>query len=168
MLQLLAGPWIPLATTTSPTASPTTSSEVHTTFVFVDADGTVTAEVAQVPRMPVFVGLTSTFGDGSCVETQYPLGESIEDVDFHAGHSRLSVSLAYDEQRRVIEKWRARHGAAHVVATMGQMLAAVALFRERFARRKLRGPFLRRNLLPAAVWFASLALFVGFTYALVH
>lgn len=159
---------VSLATTTRPTASPTTSSEVHTTFVLVDAEGTVTAEVVQVPRMAVFVGFTSTFGDGSCVETQYPLGELIEDVDFYSGHSRQSVSRAYEQQRTVIARWRVRHGAPRVVATMAEMLAANALYRERFSKRKLRGPFLRRNLLPAAFWFASLALFVGVTYAMVH
>ena len=123
----------------------------HTVFVMVDADGTVIAETGEVPHAPILVSLNSAYSDGSVVETMYPRGESIHDADFHSGHNTESLDRAYSDQRTEMDRWRMRHGAPRAISTMADYLRADAEYRERFSRRKLRGPLIRRQLLPAAV-----------------
>jgi hypothetical protein len=127
------------------------ATDRHTIFVMVDAERTVMAETGQVPGVRVLVSLNSIFGDSSVVETMYPRGESIDDPDFHSGHNTLSLEAAYQEQRSHLARWKAAHGSARVISTMNDYLLADATFRERFSRRKLRGPLIRRQLLPAAI-----------------
>jgi hypothetical protein len=123
----------------------------HTVFVMVDSDGTVIAETGQVPGLKILVSLNSVFADSSVVETMYPRGESIHDADFHSGHNTESLDKAYDDQRVEMNRWRMRHGAPRVISTMADYLRADAEYRERFAQRKLRRPFIRRQVLPSAV-----------------
>lgn len=123
----------------------------HTVFVMVDADGTVVAETGQLPHVPMLVSFNTAFADSTVVETMYPRGESIHDADFHSGHNTQSLDRAYDDQRVEMNRWRLRHGTPRVISTMADYLRADAGYRERFAQRKLRGPFIRRQVLPAAV-----------------
>jgi len=123
----------------------------HTIFVFVDADGTVMAETGVVPGAPILVSLNSVYPDGTVVETMYPRGESIHDADFHSGHNTHSLERAYDDQRRQMDGWRADHGEPRVISTMADYLRADADYRVRFAKRKLRGPLIRRQILPVLV-----------------
>ncbi len=128
----------------------------HTIFVFVDGDGTVVAETGVVPRAPLLASLNSIYPDGSVVETMYPRGETIDDKDFHSGHSKHSLERAYDDQRGVMDRWRREHGAPRVISTMADYLRADADYRDRFAKRKLRGPLVRRQLLPTALITAGI------------
>jgi hypothetical protein len=123
----------------------------HAIFVLVDADRTITAETAEVPGAPVIVSLNSAFADSTVVETMFPRGESIHDPDFHSGHNSHSLHSAYDDQRRHVDGWRVGHGEPLTVSTMADYLRADAAHRERYAKRTLRGPMIRRQLLPAAI-----------------
>jgi hypothetical protein len=125
---------------------------VHMCWVFVDAEGTTVAEVAPLGDAENdggLVGLTTTMRDGAVVETMFPRGERIERPDFHSGHVRTSVAAAYDEHRLHLGRLR-RHGRPRAVVSMRDMLRDDAVYRERFAKRKLRGPLLRYQVLPAA------------------
>jgi len=128
----------------------------HTIFVFVDGDATVVAETGVVPRAPLLASLNSVYPDRSVVETMYPRGETIEDKDFHSGHSKHSLERAYDDQRGVMDRWRREHGAPRAISTMADYLRADADYRDRFAKRKLRGPLVRRQLLPTALITAGI------------
>jgi hypothetical protein len=139
----------------------------HTIFVMVDADGTVVAETGQVPGVPIIVSLNSIFADGTVVETMYPRGESIHDPDFHSGHNSHSLDQAYDDQRVEMNRWRMRHGSPRVISTMADYLRADAEYRDRFAKRKLRGPLLRRQVIPTvlvAVAIVAIALSMLFRW----
>jgi hypothetical protein len=135
-------------------------SNRHTVFVFVDQERTVVAETGVVPHAPILVSFNSLFADGSVVETMYPRGESIHDADFHSGHSSQSLDRAYDDQRVEISRWRMRHGSPRQVQTMADFLRADAEYRERYARRKLRRPFIRNQLLPAVLIVVGVVAFV--------
>lgn len=135
-----------------------TATDRHTVFVMVDADGTVMAETGHVPGAPIMVSLNSAFADGTVVETMYPRGESIHDDDFHSGHNTRSLDRAYDDQRVEMDRWRLRHGRPRQIDTMADYLRADAEYRERFARRKLRRPFLLRQILPSVVIAAIIVL----------
>jgi len=123
----------------------------HTIFVLVDQERTIVAETGDVPGVPVLVSLNSAFADSTVVETMFPRGESIDDPDFHSGHNSHSLSRAYDDQRRHIDGWRASHGEPLAVTNMADYLRGDAAYRERYARRKLRGPLIRRQVVPAAI-----------------
>jgi hypothetical protein len=128
----------------------------HTIFVFVDNDGTVVAETGVVPHAPLLTSFNSVYPDGSVVETMYPRGETIDHADFHSGHSKHSLDRAYHDQRGVMDRWRWEHGAPRVISTMSDYLRADADYRDRFAKRKLRGPMLRRQILPTALLTAGI------------
>lgn len=149
---------VQLTTTGSPRVEGQ-ATDRHTIFVLVDAERTVMAETGQVPGVRVLVSLNSIFGDSSVVETMYPLGESIDDADFHSGHSKLSLAAAYEEQRMHVARWNATHGSAQVISTMNDYLRADATYRERYSKRKLRGPLIRRQLLPAAIAVVLIVIF---------
>lgn len=120
-------------------------------FVLVDGDGTVVAEMTDLPGIKPVVSLSSAFADGTVVETMYPIGESIDDGDFHSGHNRQSLDAAYDDQRVQMNRWRMRHGSPRVFSTMSDYLTADAEYRDRFAKRKLRGPLIRKQILPTVL-----------------
>ena len=137
-----------------PTGSPTIVGPhvaTHTIFLFVDHTGTILAETGEVEGAPVLVSLSTMFADGSVVETMYPRGESIDDPDFHSGHVTSSLAAAYDEQRLHVARWRMRHGTPVTISSVEDYLRGDAEYRERFALRKLRGPLVRRQLVPSAV-----------------
>jgi hypothetical protein len=138
-------------------AGPATSR--HAIFVLVDAERTVVAETGQVPGAPVIVSLNSIFADSTVVETLYPRGESIDDPDFHSGHNSHSLDAAYRDQLTHVARWTNSHGAARVCSSIADYLRADAVYRERYAKRTLRGPLIRRQLLPAAL---VVLLVVGF------
>ena len=144
----------------------TESRAHHTIFVMVDSGGTVMAETGQVPGRLIMVSLNSAFADGTVVETMYPRGESIHDPDFHSGHNSHSVEAAYMDQLTEINRWTMRHGSARLVSTMADYLRADAEYRDRFAKRKLRGPLLRRQIGPAAL--IAVAVFAIALYRLRH
>jgi hypothetical protein len=123
----------------------------HTIFLFVDGAGTILAETGYIDGSPVLVSFSTTFSDETVVETMYPLGESIDDPDFHCGTVSSSLETAYDEQRLHIARWTMRHGSPRAVGAVADYLRDEANYRARFARRKLRGPLVRRQLVPAAV-----------------
>jgi len=128
----------------------------HTIFVFVDRDGSVVAETGVVPGAPLMTSFNTIYSDGSVVETMYPRGETIDDPDFHSGHSKHSLDRAYDDQHSVMDRWRREHGAPRMISTMADYLRADADYRDRFAKRKLRGPLLRRQILPTALMTAGI------------
>jgi hypothetical protein len=132
-------------------AGPAPGRAVHVCWVFLDAEGTTVAEVAPVGpgESEGLVALTTTMRDGAVVETMFPRGERIEQPDFHSGHVRTSVAAAYDEHRVHVGRFM-RHGRPRSVASMRDMLRDDAVYRERFAKRKLRGPLVRNQILPAA------------------
>jgi hypothetical protein len=142
------------------------SSAHHTIFVMVDGGATVVAETGQVPGVPILVSLNSAFGDGSVVETMYPRGESIDDPDFHSGHNSVSLEAAYMDQLTEIRRWTMRHGSPRLVGNMGDYLRTDAEYRDRFAKRKLRGPLLRRQIGPAAL--IAMAVFAIALYMLLR
>ena len=123
----------------------------HTVFVMVDSGRTVVGEVSQVPHNRPQVSLNSIFGDASVVETMYPRGESIHDHDLHSGHNTRSLDRAYDDQRIEVDRWRLRHGPPRPINSMADYLRADATYREHYAKRTLRGPLIRRQLIPAAI-----------------
>jgi hypothetical protein len=123
----------------------------HTIFVMVDAGRTVVAETGRVPGVAILVSLNSAFADGTVVETMYPRGESIHDPDFHSGYNSHSLTQAYDDQLLEMNRWKMRHGSPRMVSTMADYLRGDAEYRDRFAKRKLRGPLLRRQIVPAAL-----------------
>ena len=127
------------------------STTRHTIFVMVDPDGTVLAETGQIPGVPILVSFNSIYSDRSVVETMYPRGESIHDPDFHSGHNTQNLDRAYDDQRVEMNRWRLRHGTPRTMSTMADYLRADAEYRERFSRRKLRRPFIVKQVLPTAV-----------------
>jgi hypothetical protein len=121
-------------------------------WVFVDIQETTVAEVVVVggdDPPEALVGLTTTMRDGAVVETMYPRGERIEDPDFHSGHVRTSLAAAYDDHRLHAGRFTPRHGTPRRVSTMRDLLREDELYRRRFAKRKLRGPLIRRHLAPA-------------------
>jgi hypothetical protein len=138
----------------SPTGWPVvTGPEVarDTAWLFIDPSATIVAEAVSVEGVKPLIAFSTMFADGSVVETMYPLGESIDDPDFHSGHVSYSLETAFDEQRLHVDRWRMRHGTPRPVASMGDYLRIDAEYRERFAKRKLRGPLVRRQLIPALV-----------------
>jgi hypothetical protein len=130
-------------------------------FVLVDDSGTIVAEAVHVESTEPLLSLTTTFADGSVVETMHPLGEAIDDPDFHSGRVAASVGDALVEQRAIVGRWPATHGAPWTVATMADHLRADANYRRRFARRMLRGPLVRRQLVPAAIMAALVIAVAG-------
>ena len=132
---------------------------VHVCWVLVDAEGTTVAEVAPFADAEDgggLVSLTTTMRDGAVVETMFPRGERVERPDFHSGHVRTSVDAAYDEHRLHVGRFM-RHGRPRSVVSMRDMLRDDTVYRERFAKRKLHGPLIRNQILPAA-GIASAAL----------
>jgi hypothetical protein len=138
----------------------------HTVFAFVDADATVMAETTAVPHAPTLLSFSTIFADGTVVETMYPRGESIHDPDFHSGHNKHSLESAFADQRAEIDRWRMHHGSPRVISNMADYLRADADYRERFAKRKLRRPFLLYQVLPVVVVFLLLALFLVWLFDL--
>jgi hypothetical protein len=130
----------------------TDAAPAHMAWVFVDILETTVAEVVVVggdDPPEALVGLTTTMRDGAVVETLYPRGERIDDPDFHSGHVRTSLAAAYDDHRLHAARFAPRHGNPRRVSTMRDMLREDELYRQRFAKRKLRGPLIRRHLAPA-------------------
>jgi hypothetical protein len=138
----------------------------HTVFVFVDTDSTVMAETGLVPQGPKLLSFSTTFADGTVVETMYPRGESIHDADFHSGHNKHSVEAALIDQRAEIDRWRMHHGSPRVISNMADYLRADADYRERFAKRKLRRPFLLYQVLPVVAVVVLLVLFLAWLFGL--
>jgi hypothetical protein len=132
----------------------------------VDSGATVIAETGQVPGAPILVSLNSAFADGSVVETMYPRGESIHDADFHSGHNSVSLEAAYMDQLTEINRWKMRHGPPRLIGGMADYLRADAEYRDRFAKRKLRGPLLRKQIGPSAV--LAIAVFAVALYMLLR
>lgn len=133
----------------------------HVTWILADSTGMVTAEVVAIPGVVPLVSLSTGFSDGSVVETMYPIGERIDTLDFHSGHVTQGVDEAYSEQQMQIARWRGRgiHGYPRVTLSMADYLRADAAYRQRFAKRKLRGVLVRKQLVPALVFGAIVLMF---------
>lgn len=120
----------------------------HTTWVFVDSQDTTVVDV--VPIGPL-AAMATTLADGSVVETMYPRGEKIDDPDLWSSHVKTSLAAAYQAHRVAIDKRVAEHGQPREVHNIADYLRLDAHYRERFAHRVLRGPFIRNTLIPSGI-----------------
>ncbi len=109
---------------------------VMTEWVLVDAYQTTCAELIVRPTGPM-IQFTTSFLDGSVVETGSPMAENIEDADFRARRVATDFGDCYKTHREQVADWEPKHGLPKPIATMEEWLAEDALYRQRFAARKL-------------------------------
>lgn len=119
----------------------------QTAWLMVDSAATTLAAV--VPIGPL-VSLESWLVDDSVVMTTTPAGEDIDDDDLRTSGVKGSLAEAYTHHRLVVDGRAQTHGLPVGIHSMGDHLRQDAVFRQRFARRFLRGAIVRRQLIPLA------------------
>jgi hypothetical protein len=127
----------------------------HTCWLLVDGPATSVAVVGEVGPICSF---ESWLEDGVVIQTLFPRGERIELPDYVSSQVRTSLREAYDHHRRQLDARLGPDSYAQLFQSGGDYLRFDASFRERFARRSLRGPLIRRQLLPAGVVLALCAV----------
>jgi hypothetical protein len=132
----------------------------NTEWVLVCQDQDTLAEVVLAGGGP-YVQLQSAFPDDAALETGYPYGEKIETPEFSSGFEKTSLPEAVRVHQTRQEAFATAHGAPRKFTDMAGYLAWDALYRRKYARRKLRDPILRVHVIPFITEFTAL-LFVGF------
>jgi hypothetical protein len=105
-------------------------------WVRVDAEGTTTAEVVDMPPEGL-LAFVSVFGDGAQIETGYPVGEQIRDPDYRTRQVSSSSAEAYALHRQEIDDFGQAHGRPLAVADMAGFIRHEVAGRQRFSQRKL-------------------------------
>jgi hypothetical protein len=130
-------------------------SRRHTVWLLLDGPETTLCELVELGPM---ISLETWLTDGSVVQTTHPAGENIQAGGLHASVVRSSPTEAYDQHRRLLDV-RSEAGTLPVpINSLGDYLRHDAMYRQRYARRFLRGPLLRRQLLPAGFTLAVICL----------
>ncbi len=98
-----------------------------------------------------FVGLSTYFADRAVLSTTYPNGELIRDPDLRWETTKGSVAEDVELHERNLAEFRAQHESPVRLDTMEDYLRWDAVDRELYSVRRLRGSFIRKQLLPALV-----------------
>ena len=98
------------------------------TWVFVSLDKLTTAEV--VVAAPMLVGFSTAYKDTSVVETNFPVGESIETPLFISHTIKSSIEKAYNHQNQLVMKFSKTHGAPLSIESMQEYLRLDVVYRK--------------------------------------
>jgi hypothetical protein len=112
---------------------------VNTTWVFIDADGTVFAEAVVLPArdMPL-IQFASVFNDNATIETSYPIGENFDMPMYRSRKVTTTIGEAYRAHLALLDEFRLEHGQPRRMNTIAQHISWDTIHREHYARRKMR------------------------------
>jgi hypothetical protein len=106
-------------------------------WIYATPDGAIYAEISPVPGLtpPALTGILSFFPNDAAIMTTYPVGENVQEADFHSRFSARSIQAAYDYHQRQTDAWRAIHGEPITVRTLADVERQDNIYRARHSRR---------------------------------
>lgn len=135
-------------------------SEPSWNFVNAEQDTFVEVIVMPPPLAPQCF-FTTMFADETVVQVAHPLGEHIETPDFVHRKNTESIAAAYAEQRALIQKARAEHGAPRVIRSMQDALDCARIFRARHQPRLTQAINRRMIITPLLFNVVAVLLMLG-------
>jgi hypothetical protein len=123
----------------------------HTIFVLVDQERTIVAETGDVPGVLSWSPSTALLPIQPWWRRCFRVASRSTIRTSTPATTATACNAPTDDQRRHIDGWRVGHGEPLAITNMADYLRGDAAYRERYARRKLRGPLIRRQVVPAVI-----------------
>lgn len=111
--------------------------------------------------------LSTTYHDEAVVETAYPTGERIRTADFRSYTVTTSVQDAYAYHLKRVAEFGAEHGPPSRIEHMTSYLRCDAVYRLRYARRKLRRFLWAGIVLLASLGYSFVTLLMFISLSLI-
>ena len=111
--------------------------EPGVTWVLIDPQATVVAEVVESDPNAMLL-FSTAYNDEAVVETAYPTGERVKTANFRSHTITTSVQDAYVYHREQVADFSTEHGHPSRIEHMASYLRCDAVYRLRYARRRLR------------------------------
>jgi hypothetical protein len=128
-------------------------------WVFANEDGEVVAEVSTIASVNPAVFLTTQFSDGAQIETGFPYGMNLNEVDYQAHALSTSLEKGYQYHLAQVQQQRKIHGAPEKIDHMDGAFRVDERRRIKFNRYKLKTLFWRSY---APIMSIGVAVPVGF------